>query len=410
MGRHSGLPSSTQVELDGAQHIGPRRAARLAERAAATNQQVDIAALQEAAIENAGDTSVLTPQGAAFISAPLSPELEEASSEGLVSTFSNKDKKAKRNTGMAAAAAIAAVSVFGASGSVWADSALAGRDSGSNTGNNGTAALTAANGPATFTVKVDGKSQEVTSSAGTLQDALAEKGIKVDSDDEVSAHLGSPVSDGDTVKIDRVGTKSITEKTTDKFTTEKVEDPNLPKGEKEVETEGKNGVSVTTYDITTKNGKEVSRVQTMHVVQSEPVNKVVRVGTAEEETTTSDSSDSDSSSSSDSGSNSAPSVKPSGNPQSIARSMMASYGWGDDQFSCLVPLWNKESGWNPSASNPSSGAYGIPQALPGSKMASAGSDWQTNPATQISWGLGYIESRYGNPCNAWGHSQSVGWY
>ena len=85
--------------------------------------------------------------------------------------------------------------------------------------------------------------------------------------------------------------------------------------------------------------------------------------------------------------------------------MMASYGWGDDQFTCLVSLWQRESGWNASASNASSGAYGIPQALPGSKMASAGSDWQTNPATQIKWGLGYIEGRYGNPCNAWGHSR-----
>ncbi len=90
--------------------------------------------------------------------------------------------------------------------------------------------------------------------------------------------------------------------------------------------------------------------------------------------------------------------------------MLGSYGWGDDQFGCLVSLWNKESGWNYQASNPSSGAYGIPQALPGSKMGSAGSDWQTNPATQIAWGLGYIDGRYGSPCGAWGHSQSVGWY
>ena len=70
----------------------------------------------------------------------------------------------------------------------------------------------------------------------------------------------------------------------------------------------------------------------------------------------------------------------------------------------------KESGWNTSASNGSSGAYGIPQSLPGSKMASAGSDWQTNPATQIKWGLGYIQERYGSPCAAWGHSQATNWY
>ena len=86
--------------------------------------------------------------------------------------------------------------------------------------------------------------------------------------------------------------------------------------------------------------------------------------------------------------------------------MLGSYGWGDDQFGCLVSLWNKESGWNYQAYNRSSGAYGIPQALPGSKMGSAGADWQTNPATQIAWGLGYISGRYGSPCGAWAHSQS----
>lgn len=99
-----------------------------------------------------------------------------------------------------------------------------------------------------------------------------------------------------------------------------------------------------------------------------------------------------------------------GSAQAIAHEMVLSRGWGEDQFSCLVALWNKESGWRVNAENRSSGAYGIPQALPGSKMATAGADWATNPATQISWGLGYITSRYGTPCGAWGKSQAVGWY
>jgi hypothetical protein len=101
---------------------------------------------------------------------------------------------------------------------------------------------------------------------------------------------------------------------------------------------------------------------------------------------------------------------PSGSPQQIALGMLGSYGWPSSQFGCLQSLWNAESGWNPEASNPSSGAYGIPQALPGSKMASAGPDWQTNPATQIRWGLGYIRSLYGSPCGALGHEQATGWY
>jgi hypothetical protein len=101
---------------------------------------------------------------------------------------------------------------------------------------------------------------------------------------------------------------------------------------------------------------------------------------------------------------------PSGSPQQIAAAMLGSFGWSSGEFGCLQSLWNAESGWNPSASNPISGAYGIPQALPGSKMASAGADWQTNPATQIKWGLGYIKQVYGSPCAAWSHEQSAGWY
>jgi hypothetical protein len=98
-----------------------------------------------------------------------------------------------------------------------------------------------------------------------------------------------------------------------------------------------------------------------------------------------------------------------GTAQSIAYNMLASFGFGTSQFSCLDPLWTQESGWRYNAAN-ASGAYGIPQALPGSKMASAGADWQTNPATQIKWGLGYIKGQYGDPCGAWSHEQAYGWY
>lgn len=93
-----------------------------------------------------------------------------------------------------------------------------------------------------------------------------------------------------------------------------------------------------------------------------------------------------------------------------ARTMAADqFGWGENQFSCLTSLWQKESGWNYQAYNPS-GATGIPQSLPGEKMASAGADWATNATTQIAWGLGYINSVYGSPCAAWGHSQATNWY
>ena len=97
-------------------------------------------------------------------------------------------------------------------------------------------------------------------------------------------------------------------------------------------------------------------------------------------------------------------------PQGIAEALLPSYGWSSSEMSCLVPLWMGESGWRVNAENTSSGAYGIPQSLPGSKMATAGADWRTNAATQITWGLGYIQERYGSPCGAWGFKQGHGWY
>ncbi len=99
-----------------------------------------------------------------------------------------------------------------------------------------------------------------------------------------------------------------------------------------------------------------------------------------------------------------------GSNRAIAQSLLGSYGWSSDQWSCLDSLWEKESNWNHTADNPSSSAYGIPQALPGSKMSSAGGDWETNPETQIRWGLGYIGDRYGSPCSAWEHSVNNNWY
>ncbi|WP_273488167.1 G5 domain-containing protein [Ancrocorticia populi] len=384
MGRHSGPATSESIiDLENVEHIGPRRAALQAEREAVTNFE---------ALE-----------GSAFVPAAVSDITVEAKRSGT-----------KKNAGFGAAAMIATVSLFGATGAVSADTLFASNDSDSaETPGVNTAALAKTDQPVTLTVKVDGESQTLTTSTTTVHDALSEAGIHVNSDDEVSASMSDPIADGDTITIARVNTESVTEKVTEKYDTEEVEDASLEKGEEVVETEGVNGVAYKTFDVTSKDGEETSRVETMHVVQSEPVTEVVRVGTGEAAAETESSSDSDSSdsdSSDSSSSSSGTTAVPSGDAQSIAHSMMASYGWGDDQFTCLVSLWQRESGWNASASNASSGAYGIPQALPGSKMASAGSDWQTNPATQIKWGLGYIEGRYGNPCNAWGHSESVGWY
>lgn len=98
-------------------------------------------------------------------------------------------------------------------------------------------------------------------------------------------------------------------------------------------------------------------------------------------------------------------------PRDIARQILKNkYGYGNDQYQCFNNIIIRESNWDIDATNPSSGAYGIPQSLPGSKMASAGDDWRTNPATQITWGIEYMKDRYGSPCSAWGFKSSHGWY
>jgi uncharacterized protein YdbL (DUF1318 family) len=98
-----------------------------------------------------------------------------------------------------------------------------------------------------------------------------------------------------------------------------------------------------------------------------------------------------------------------GSLRALGQKMAAARGWTGSQWQCLDNIWMRESGWSKTAANPS-GAYGIPQASPGSKMASAGADWQTNPATQITWGLSYIANAYGNPCSAWAFWQTHYWY
>ena len=103
-------------------------------------------------------------------------------------------------------------------------------------------------------------------------------------------------------------------------------------------------------------------------------------------------------------------VSPTGRNQRIGKELAAARGWDGQQWNCLRDLWIKESGWSTRSSNSSGTAWGIPQALPGSKMAKFGSDWRTNPATQIKWGLHYIDNRYGNPCSAWNHWQNHNWY
>ncbi|MEL7976690.1 G5 domain-containing protein [Isoptericola sp. F-RaC21] len=195
------------------------------------------------------------------------------------------------------------------------------------------------------------------------------------------------------VVVQRVETKKVTTtQAVDHKTTTKKSGDRYSDLDPKVAKRGKDGERTIVHQVTTIDGKVVKKTKVSDEVTTKPVTGVLVKGTKKR-----------------------PEPEPktptySGSTRSIGKQMAAARGWTGSEWSCLESLWTKESGWSASASNPSSGAYGIPQSLPGSKMASAGSDWQSNPATQIEWGLGYIADVYGTPCGAWGHSQSVGWY
>lgn len=161
--------------------------------------------------------------------------------------------------------------------------------------------------------------------------------------------------------------------------------------------QGKEGLKRVTYKVKYQNDIEIERTQISEEIVEEPVNKIVQVK------------------SNVVSSRSETPVRGAvtgsvAEYQAYARQRVYDYGWSDADFNALVNLWNRESGWNVTNKNRSSGAYGIPQALPASKMSSAGSDYLTNYKTQINWGLSYIKSRYGSPSNAWSSFRSKGWY
>lgn len=264
--------------------------------------------------------------------------------------------------------------------------------------------------PKTVTLAVDAQQLPISTTEGTVREVLLTAGVVLDSDDTVTldpppaavtdagstsaataAALDAETVDGMVVTIGRAGSDTSTSQEVLPYATQEVEDATLPVGKTEVTQKGVLGQAVTTYDVTMVDGVEVGREVVARRVSVEPVDEIVSVGTLELPD---------------------PSlvVVDPGSARAIAQTMVADRGWDASQFACLDSLWQKESGWKVTAANPSSSAYGIPQALPGSKMASAGADWETNAATQISWGLGYISGRYGTPCAAWSHSQAKNFY
>ncbi|MDO5721487.1 MAG: ubiquitin-like domain-containing protein [Actinomycetaceae bacterium] len=256
-------------------------------------------------------------------------------------------------------------------------------------------------------VLADGKTQRTeVKNRFNIEAILQSTGTQVSPIDRVT--LTTSDSGELQVEVTRVKRGITTENLPVKFKTVKKESDEVAKGKEKVETKGEDGnEQVSTYREIV--GEEtVVEIETARTQTKAPVDEVILVGTADPEELAQKRRAEGILV--DENGEPIPSVYTGDDPRAIAQTMVAQRGWSEAEFQCLVQLWQRESGWNPYAMNPSSGAYGIPQSLPGEKMASAGADWRTNPATQIAWGLGYIEARYGTPCAAWGHSNSVGWY
>ena len=233
------------------------------------------------------------------------------------------------------------------------------------------------------TIDLYGTELDVRTHAGTAGEVLAENGISVQEGDKLKPAAESPVTENMTVRVISVGKEVVAREEKIPFGVDIITDTSLAMGSSKVKSEGQNGKRLTTYEVVFHNGKEVSRKEIQAVIVKKPVDEVRIVGAK----------------------------VPNGNANAqLGMQMAAERGWKGGEWGCLYQLWNHESRWNHLAQNPSSGAYGIPQALPGSKMAGAGGDWATNPATQIRWGLNYIAGRYGTPCGAFNHWQNNNWY
>ena len=249
-----------------------------------------------------------------------------------------------------------------------------------------------------------------------VSDILAENHIIVLEGENVTPGIDEELSDYKTITITKGASESKSDEDymsaeeilasytqiVEKIVTEEVEIPyetvtkDVSNGssstQNRVVQKGENGLKVVTYKIKYQNGAEIEKTEISSEIVKEPVEKIVEVRTKQVTSR---------------GGVATGSVA---EYQAYAEKRCFDYGWSDGDFQALVKLWNKESRWNPYASNSSSGAYGIPQALPASKMATYGTDYLTNYKTQIEWGLSYIKSRYGTPTAAWNHSCNKGWY
>ncbi len=237
-----------------------------------------------------------------------------------------------------------------------------------------------------FTFVFYGKTIQAYTQAKTIGEMLKTKGITPAGNDTLTPDASTPVVNGMTVQLWKNGEQTVTVDEDIVFETEQIKDTNRDKSFKEVKTPGVNGKKTVTYKIVMQNGVETSRVVVNSVTTKEAVKQVETIGAK------------------------LPTPTNPSEAQTLGRQMMLDFGYDEGQWPCLYNLWMRESGWRTTAGNPSSGAYGIPQSLPASKMATYGPDYLTNASVQITWGLNYIKGRYQTPCGAWGAFETKGWY
>lgn len=237
-----------------------------------------------------------------------------------------------------------------------------------------------------FNFTLYGTTSVARTQAKTVGDMLKEKGIKIGVNDRVSVPLTTPITANSDVQVWREGKQTITVEEPVAFDTQQIKDADQNIGYKAIQTPGVEGKQNVTYEVDIRDGVEVGRTEIASIVTAQPSAQVEIIGAK------------------------LPTPTNPTDSQALGHIMMLNAGFGEDQWSCLYTLWTHESGWRTTAGNTSSGAYGIPQALPATKMASYGADYLTSAQTQIAWGLDYIKGRYGTPCNAWSSWQAKGWY
>lgn len=235
-----------------------------------------------------------------------------------------------------------------------------------------------------ITVKINGEKRTVLGTNFTTVKSVLEAGnIVLDPQDTISPSLDSKVTESTVITITRAGAKLETSDAPIAFNTVRKETSSLPKGTEKVESEGKEGVMETTSLVTRSGDTIISSNIFASYVKEAPQDKIILVGAGE-------------SSSSSSAAASIGTTVPAGEMQQWAHDYLLSNGYTEADFTATVFIISHESGWRVNATNASSGAYGLPQALPGSKMASAGADWQTNYQTQLKWFWNYCAGRYGS--------------